>query len=304
VIYPLERHFRFLALLLVAPSLLFQAGAAGAATLHRDDFTPAGTSGWGGGGAGGQTVQRVGTGGPAGAGDAYLQFQSPGANLAVHNALPEWTGNFNAVSAARITLDARNTIGSEPIALRLVLFGPTSTGNRWTSTLATTIAADNVWRPYTFSLAAADLTQVLGTGAHNELLSGVVQVMFRHDPDPPSSGGEPVLATLELDNIRLRAARALGDYNDDGLISAADYSVWQTSFGSAAPNFADGNTNGVVDAADYTVWRDALPGVPAASVPESSALILAASALILLGGRRIGRIVAVTFYDTQPRETV
>jgi hypothetical protein len=273
--------------MLVAPSLLFQAGAAGAATLHRDDFTAAGTSGWGGGGAGGQTVARVGTGGPAGGGDAYLQYQSPGANLAVHNALPAWTGDYDAINAMRISVDARNSVGSDPVALRLVLFGPTSTGNRWTSSQPTIIPADDVWRNFTFSLAQPDLTLVLGSATYDDLLSGVVQVMLRHDPGEPSSGGEGVTATLGLDNIHLRAARQLADFNDDDAISAADFTVWQTSFGAAAPNLADGNANGLVDAADYTVWRDALPVMTAASVPESSALVLALLAIVSCANKRL-----------------
>ncbi len=302
--YPLERHFQILALLLVAPSLLFQAGAAGAATLHRDDFTPAGTSGWSGGGAGGQTVQRVATGGPAGADDAYLQYQSPGANLAIHNALPIWTGDYDAISAARISVDARNSTGSGPVALRLVLFGPTSTGNRWTSAQPTIIPADDVWRSYTFSLAQPDLTLVLGSATYDDLLSGVVQVMLRHDPGDPSSGGEAVIATLGLDNIHLRLAHLIADFNDDDLVTAADYTAWQTSFGATAPNFADGNANGSVDAADYTVWRDALPVMTAASVPESSALVLALIAIVSCATSGMRRFVAVTFHDTQPRENV
>ncbi|MEM1447234.1 MAG: dockerin type I domain-containing protein, partial [Planctomycetota bacterium] len=47
-----------------------------------------------------------------------------------------------------------------------------------------------------------------------------------------------------------------GDYNGDGTVNAADYTVWANNFGSIANLEADGNGNGVIDAADYTVWAD------------------------------------------------
>ncbi|TWU00574.1 Rhamnogalacturonan endolyase YesW precursor [Botrimarina colliarenosi] len=45
-----------------------------------------------------------------------------------------------------------------------------------------------------------------------------------------------------------------GDYNRDGAVNAADYSVWRDSLGSEMNLAADGNHNGVVDAADHAVW--------------------------------------------------
>ncbi|MEM6853082.1 MAG: M14 family zinc carboxypeptidase [Planctomycetota bacterium] len=47
-----------------------------------------------------------------------------------------------------------------------------------------------------------------------------------------------------------------GDYNGDGLVDAADYTVWADNFGSLAELDADGNYDGVVNAADYTIWAD------------------------------------------------
>ncbi len=47
-----------------------------------------------------------------------------------------------------------------------------------------------------------------------------------------------------------------GDYNGDGIVDAADYNLWRSSFGSAINLAADGNGNGLVDAGDYIVWRD------------------------------------------------
>lgn len=51
-------------------------------------------------------------------------------------------------------------------------------------------------------------------------------------------------------------ATVLGDYNGNGIVDAADYTIWADSFGSMIALGADGNGNGVIDAADYTIWAD------------------------------------------------
>ena len=84
-----------------------------------------------------------------------------------------------------------------------------------------------------------------------------------------------------------------GDFNNDGDVDEDDYTKWKGDFGKyvATANGADGNGNGVVDAGDYTVWRDQLsaPGAAAvSSVPEPSAVLLAALGILLAcGSRRI-----------------
>jgi hypothetical protein len=49
----------------------------------------------------------------------------------------------------------------------------------------------------------------------------------------------------------------LGDYNQDGIVDAADYVVWRKSQGTTVAKYtgADGSGNGVVDQDDYGVWR-------------------------------------------------
>jgi hypothetical protein len=47
-----------------------------------------------------------------------------------------------------------------------------------------------------------------------------------------------------------------GDYNHNGIVDAADYTVWRDSLGrSGAELAADGNNNGTIDAGDYDVWK-------------------------------------------------
>ncbi|TWT97554.1 hypothetical protein Pla108_17060 [Botrimarina colliarenosi] len=59
------------------------------------------------------------------------------------------------------------------------------------------------------------------------------------------------------DMLLVLGASLSGDYNGDGLVDAADYTVWRDGFGlSVTPGSgADGNGDGEVNQVDYHVWR-------------------------------------------------
>jgi hypothetical protein len=122
--------------------------AAGAA-LHVDTFAT-GVEGWAGGGV----PTRIATGG-AGDGGAYVNVSAASA-LATFNTSPQWTGDIAATGADRVRVDMMAPTTSAPLAMRLVLFGPFSTQERWTSTVPLTVPNDGVWRKFTFSLLAGE----------------------------------------------------------------------------------------------------------------------------------------------------
>lgn len=92
---------------------------------------------------------------------------------------------------------------------------------------------------------------------------------------------------VEITLIGEVIATLAGDYNDDGVVDAADYTVYQDSFGSTVDLAADGDGSGQIDAADLVVWQNNYGATSAAvsvAVPEPSALLLAFGSL--LGARR------------------
>jgi hypothetical protein len=103
-----------------------------------------------------------------------------------------------------------------------------------------------------------------------------------------------------LDNVVVYELSAPmdGDYNEDGIVDAADYVVWRKMLGQMGPNLAaDGNGNGIVDFGDYMAWRSdfghvippgAVGGEAArrAAVPEPGAILLASIATAICVSRR------------------
>jgi autotransporter-associated beta strand protein len=72
-----------------------------------------------------------------------------------------------------------------------------------------------------------------------------------------------------------------GDFNFNGVVDAADYSLWRNEFGAAGSNPADADGNGIVDHGDYAIWRanfgkTAPPasGSALSGVPEPNAFML------------------------------
>jgi hypothetical protein len=101
-------------------------------------------------------------------------------------------------------------------------------------------------------------------------------------------GDDGLQNLVGLSEVQFFAAVALaGDYNKNGTVDAADYTVWRTNFGSTSNLDADGNGDGVVNAADYVVWRNATGGNAATTgVPEPTSSLLVVIAVTALACAR------------------
>lgn len=147
-----------------------------------------------------------------------------------------------------------------------------STGAPLDAVLATSVSTkDNVEHVYLTGLDAGDYTiEVLSTSGDRDF-----GLAWRLDYEAPY--------------------RVTGDYNEDGVVDAADFTLWRDTVGSTSNLAADGDLNGVVDQGDYDLWRTAYgslhtpPGAVSATlaaVPEPATLTMLAGAAMILGRRR------------------
>ena len=84
-----------------------------------------------------------------------------------------------------------------------------------------------------------------------------------------------------------------GDYNEDGIVDAADYTVWRDNLGAIAGTLPNDPDGGVIGANQYNTWRtnyssqQATIALTGTTVPEPLGLAMAAVGLAMLSsGRR------------------
>jgi hypothetical protein len=203
-------------LLCAAVCLMFvSASAHGVVPGQTDTFEIADdTLGWGGskGTISPEPVQ-VPDGGPAGAGDGYLEKSSFRYHLAVRNQTT-WAGDYVAAGVQRIRMDVlpeRDPNDVSPVlSLRIAVDGP---GGFFSTATPVEVVSGTGWQPVEFGLSPADLVYVTGgTGQLVDTLSAVTTLLFRHDsdpsPSPPGTHPEHITATIGIDNIEAVALAA------------------------------------------------------------------------------------------------
>jgi hypothetical protein len=155
-----------------------------------------------------------------------------------------------------------------------------------------------------FNTAGASAFDLSGFGAFTGLAAGATREDLVVELDtttvgtfmgsitlnPQSTNLRPFSQNLAPITIQLTAEVTLaGDYNDDGVVDAADYVVWRNNLNGSI-SLPNDPTPGSVSAADYQVWKSnfgATGGgglVVGSAVPEPATTMLVLLALFGMQG--------------------
>ena len=92
-----------------------------------------------------------------------------------------------------------------------------------------------------------------------------------------------------------------GDYNGNGVVDAADYTIWRDTLGSQVDLRADGTGDGTVDEADYVFWNNRFGNVvgtgSGTAVPEPTSVVLVIAGLLAV-------VVAAAWTTSNSRDTL
>lgn len=171
-----------------------------------DTFQDGTTMSWNEGVSSPNPPTNVSTGGPAGAGDRYLQNISSGGSgagskMVMFNDV-QWTGNYNAAGVDRITAQMAN-LGSSTLHMRIAIRGGPSS-SIYGSAVAADLPADGLWRPVTFDLTSSALTSIVGADTLAQVLGNVTELRILSAVGGASFAGDPIQGTLGVDNITAR----------------------------------------------------------------------------------------------------
>ena len=135
----------------------------------------------------------------------------------------------------------------------------------------------------------------LGTGGDftDDLLAKITINGIAYSATDPGNGNPYWNRDLDLFVQFFNLPNLPGDYNDSGIVDAADYTIWRNKLGTAT-TLPNDLTPGNVGQDDYGVWKSNFgsssnPGSGAA-VPEPCSLVLClmagVAAIAAVGGRR------------------
>lgn len=199
------------------------------------------------------------------------------------------TGNFSMAVGG--TLAVEIDLGPTAGADMLDVGGSISLGGQL---LLSLLNGNGAALPRTFLVARNDANDAIsGTFASISGLPAKISATLNYafagtDSLGRAGDGNDLAITLS------RIGGPLGDCNGNGIVDAADYSVWRDSLGSMTQLAADGNHNGKIDAADYDVWKTnfgvvGLGAGAGAAAPEPGTRCLLEVGWGLMGLAWIGR---------------
>jgi PEP-CTERM motif len=178
-----------------------------------DDFQDGTVFNWNNGPGAADPVN-IATGGPAGAGDRFMQISTTGSSggagshMVVYNRF-QWLGNYISEGIGVIEVDLKNP-GPQTLPMRLGFRGGVGNGSPgYISTSALILPADNAWHHEVFPIDSAHLSNLGGADVYSNFFkNGIVEFRFLDlttltglpgDLDGSTTFPNPM--TLGIDNI-------------------------------------------------------------------------------------------------------
>jgi len=174
-----------------------------------DNFQDSTTQNWVANGLNPVPPTNIATGGPAGAGDRYLQINTtgsasgPGSRLAAFN-LNQWVGDYSTNGVAAISVDLRNFNVPTPLSVRLAF--KQGSGNSVPAYLSQpfSLANDGQWHNAVFPLLPGQFTALNSPGSFAQVMNGTFsEFWIIHTVGAELFGDStvPIAAQLGIDNI-------------------------------------------------------------------------------------------------------
>lgn len=190
----------------------------------------------------------------------------------------------NASSATSMDVDVLLDIAEGTLRTADVRFAPNGDLDRYLDIASNNTMGIRIGQEGTLVIVGSDATAKLTDFLNDGLLytddpSGTINITF----DGSDTLVQVVVASLP------------GDYNQDGIVDASDYTVWRDSLGQSGNGLAaDGNNSGTVDLADYLIWKQNFASASGSalgrsSVPEPASLLLTATVVCLYFSRQFRR---------------
>lgn len=186
---------------------------------------------------------------------------------------------INAIDLVlRFRVDAlagTNTFTSQTLELTSLAFGGTGEIVYVSSEMSDGVAAD-LGSTVVYSDNVSDVLQLVDT--ENFAAKSQVVVTTNVFVTGTNSGDQATIGGFIQRLSQNGAPGQAGDFNQNGVVDAADYTVWRNKVGAAAGTLPNDTAGGVIGAAQYSLWKSnfglvgsaALSGLGSTAVPEAA----------------------------------